>query len=283
MSPVAAARHSNQRITLVMLVLISITVLTLDYHGEASHAIGHIRNGFATALSPIQRGIQATLHPVGDLFSASIHYGSLEAENARLRAENGDLQRELYANTYAEHAAASLKALSGLPFVGSLQAVPAQVAERASSNFASTVEISVGSSEGVGAGMPVVAEQGLIGTVISASSTTAVVQLVDDTRQTIGVADTSGRTFLLSGQGGDEPLSLRSGGATSAAPNVGAELETTGQTNDDPSSIYPAGIPVGIVRSVHAVPGNAVSGTAVPVVNLDTLDFVEVLLWAPSA
>ena len=56
----AVSRHSNQRITLVTLLLVSVTVLTLDYRGEASRAIGHVRNGFAQVVSPFQRGSSRT-------------------------------------------------------------------------------------------------------------------------------------------------------------------------------------------------------------------------------
>jgi rod shape-determining protein MreC len=280
---VAAPRHSNQRITLVILLLISVTVLTLDYHGEANRGIGHVRNGFAEALSPLQRAAQAVLHPVGDAVSAAFHYGSLQTENAKLREENGELERQLYANGWADSAATTVRALSGLPFVGSLSTIPAQVAEQSTSNFEPTLELNQGWSSGVGKGMPVVGQSGLVGTVLSASESTSTVLLLQDPRQVIGVEDGSGNTYVLSGAGIDTPLTLRSGSATSGSVTKGTVLTTSGQTNDNPAAIYPAGIPVGVVETSAGAAGGATTATVRPIVDDDTLEFVAVLEWLPSA
>jgi rod shape-determining protein MreC len=280
---VAATRHSNQRITLVMLLLVSVTVLTLDYHGEANRAIGHVRNGFAQVVSPFQRAAQAVLHPFGDVVSSAFHYGSLQTENAKLREANGALQRELYANEYAARVSQARAALNNLPFVGTLPTVPAQVTERSSSNFEATIELNQGWSSGVGVGMPVVGQGGLVGTVLSASASTSTVLILQDTRQALGVEDNVGHPFVLSGNGSGRPLLIKSGNAGSTALNKGVLLATSGQTNNNPAALYPAGIPVGVVATSTTGPGGIATGTVTPLVNIDTVEFVDVLEWLPSA
>ena len=279
----AAARHSNQRITLVMLLLVSITVLTLDYHGEANRAIGHVRNGFSQVVSPFQRAAQAVLHPVGDVVSAAFHYGSLQTENAKLRDANGTLQRELYANQYASRVAQARAALDDLPFVGALPAIPAQVTERSASNFELTLELNQGWSAGVGVGMPVVGQSGLVGTILSASASTSTVLILQDPRQALGVEDNVGHPFVLSGNGIGRPLLMKSGNAGGASIQKGVVLTTSGQTNNNPAALYPAGIPVGVVSTSTTAPGGIGTGTVTPLVNVDTVQFVEVLEWLPSA
>jgi rod shape-determining protein MreC len=280
---VAPPRHSNQRITLVMLLLVSLTVLTLDYHGEANRAIGHVRNGFAQVLSPFQRAAQAVLHPVGDVASAAFHYGSLQTQNAKLRQENGALERQLYANAYAARVAKSLAQLDNLPFVGSLPTVQAQVTEGSTSNFELTLELNQGWSSGVGVGMPVVGDSGLVGTILSASSSTSTVLLLQDTRQAVGVQDAVGHSFVLSGGGRGRALAMNAGGTGVAGVKKGTVLTTSGQTNNNPAALYPAGIPVGVVATSSTAPGGVAVGTVTPLVNTDALEFVTVLEWLPSA
>jgi rod shape-determining protein MreC len=266
-----------------MLLLISVTALALDYRGEASRAITHVRHGFDQAISPFQRAAQAALHPVGDVASAAFHYGSLQTENAKLRDENGILQQQLYANAYASKVAAALSALDNLPFVGNLPTVAAQVTDRSTSNFEPTIELDQGWSSGVGDGMPVVGESGLVGTVISASESTATVLLLQDTRQAVGVEDPSGHQYILSGAGADHALTLKSSATESVPVRVGAVVTTTGQTNNNPAALYPAGIPVGVVVTSSAQPGGVATGTVRPFVDTDTLDYVRVIEWLPSA
>jgi rod shape-determining protein MreC len=280
---VAPARHSNQRITFVMLLLVSVTLLTLDYHGEANRAIGHVRNGFSEAVAPFQRAAQSTLHPVGDVVSAAFHYGALETENAKLRDQNGALQRQLYAYGYADRVSATLRSLGDLPFVGTLPTIPAQITERSSSNFEPTLELNQGWSSGVGDGMPVVGQAGLVGTIISASASTSTVLLLSDPRQAVGVQDAAGQPFEVSGGGAGRPLVLKSNTANPQSVANGTMLITSGQTNNSPAALYPAGIPVGVISSSKSAISDITTGSVRPIVNVDTLEFVTVLEWLPSA
>ncbi len=70
--------------------------------------------------------------------------------------------------------------LTHLPFVGNIPVVTAQVVNLNPSNFAATVELDVGTRNGVEPGMPVVGGSGLVGQVLSVSSTTSTVRLITD-------------------------------------------------------------------------------------------------------
>ena len=280
----AFARRTNQRVTLLMLVLASVTVLALDYHGEASRAIGHIRHGVAEVLSPFQRAVAAALHPIGDVVSGSIHYGELQTQNEQLRSKLGALNERLAANNIASESAKQVLSLAGLPFVGDTPTVPAEVISGPASNFEATVEINRGTSSGVGSGMPVVADGGLIGTVTSASANTATVRLISDHRSTVGVRDAKDDLFISSGGGLGHALSLTilPGGTntTTVTARKGDLLETSTQD----AGAYPAGIPVAMVSGVRTpVGGTPQAVSATPVVNLSDLGFVAVVQWVPSA
>ena len=83
-------------------------------------------------------------------------------------------------------ALSQLSALLHLTFVGNLQTVPAQVTDFGTSNFAATIDINVGRSDGVQLSMPVVGNGGLVGQVVRVSRHTATVRLITDGQSAVG-------------------------------------------------------------------------------------------------
>lgn len=273
-------RHTSQRLTLVILIVASLTAITLDYRGPASHALGSIRNAARDALSPVQHVLQDVFRPVGDFFAGAVNYSALANENARLRTEVGTLRREALENAGAEQQLQQLLSLEKLPFLANSKEVLADVISGPSSNFALTFEIDRGTAEGVGSGMPVVSGAGLVGTVVSAGSTTAVVRLLTDPGSAIGVRFPDGTTALANGQGRGNLLSVTEIPSGAPIASRGESLVTSGL---EPAT-YPAGIPVGTVARVRR--GNGALSESVslrPVADLSDLEYVAVVQWLPAA
>ncbi|HUZ19559.1 MAG TPA: rod shape-determining protein MreC [Acidimicrobiales bacterium] len=278
----AATRRTSQRVTLLMLVLASVTVLTLDYRGEVSHGIGHIRNGARDVLAPLQRGIAAALHPVGDLFAGAARYGSVQAQNQQLQTSIGELRRKMSEYAAEQQQLRQIAALDKVTFVSNIKMVDAEVLSAPTSNFRDTFELDRGTSSGVAVGEPVVGSNGLVGTVTSAGRSTATVQLITDTRSSVDIrlgANASG-FGVVTGRGLGERLNLQ---LVSGSPNAKETVYTAG-TVAAGAGAYPAGLPVGTVSSVHSSPGGfSKTATVTPLANLDSLQYVGVLLWLPSA
>jgi len=273
---VAIVRGSNQRLTLLILLLVSLTVLTLDYHGSVSRGIGHLRNGVMDVLSPFQRGTTAVLHPIGDVVSGAIHYGQLETQNAQLRAQIGVLQRRTAQESYNLSAARQIEELGHLNFVN-VPSVAGQIVAPASSNIDQTIQIDLGSSAGVGPGMPVVGPSGLVGIIKSSSGSQSIVELVTDPR--FNVAVLLGSSFF-SATGNGTGLTLEQLVPHSAIPHRGQVAITSGQDNGD----FPPGLPVGTVSSVTTnSTGSLARLTVTPSVNISQLQYVSVLQWLPPA
>jgi rod shape-determining protein MreC len=268
-------RNTSQRLTLVILLLTSITVVTIAYRGEARHVVSSVRNGVADVLSPVQRGISAVLDPIGNLFSGVVNYGGSLSENQRLQLEVGQLRRRLLEANQAQQQLDQLQSDENLPYADGIPEVLAQVISSPASNFDLTIEIDRGTSNGVGSGMPVVAGPGLVGMVVSASSSTATVQLLTDPRSDIGVRYGAGDVAVAQGQGQGNPLQLQYVSETSAATR-GEPVVTSGLD----TAAYPSGIPVGTVSSVRHTGGSLTSEVLVtPIVNLNVLQYVAVLQW----
>lgn len=280
----ATRRTTNQRITLLMLVLASVTVLTLDYHGEANTLITRARTSVGDALAPIQRVIADVLHPIGDAVAGSVHYGALQRQNQVLEGQIGALRREVQADDEASAEAKVLLRLDHLPFVGNLAHRDATVISGPTSDFEDTLEIDQGTSSGVAPGMPVVGGSGFVGTVISAGRSQAVVRLLQDARSAIGVrlGLTGNDVGVITGQGRQSKLSLQLFSTNS--PIHRGEYAYTSGTSAAGVSAYPSGIPVATVTAVHRSPGGlGVDVTLAPLVDPTTLEYVAVLLWTPPA
>jgi rod shape-determining protein MreC len=272
-------RNTSQRLTLVILLLASITVITVAYKGEARRATTSVRDGAADVVSPIQRAIAAVLHPVGNFFAGMTDYGGALAENQRLQLEVGQLRRQLIESQQAKAQLDQLQADEDLPFVDGIPEVLAEVISSPSSNFQLTIEIDRGTSNGVGVGMPVVSGIGLVGSIIAAGGHTAVVQLVTDPRSDVGVRFGSGNVAVAQGQGEGDPLELEDVSETSAT-TTGAAVVTSGLD----VAAYPSGIPVGTVSSVRHPGGSLTTDVLVtPLVNASALQYVAVLQWLSPA
>ncbi len=272
-------RNTSQRLTLIILVLLSVTAITLDYRGQASHVIRDVRNAARDAVSPVQRVLSDALHPIGDLFSGAVNYGSVVRQNEKLRSELGALRRQALENEGAEHELQELLDEENLPYVQNIPTLEAAVVSGPSSNYQETFEIDRGTSSGVGVGMPVVVAAGLLGTVISAGSDTAVVRALTDPGSAWGISfGIPPSVAVADGQGAGYQLSLDD--VTANTPvHVGEPVFSSGIAG----AALPAGLPIGTVSSVHYVGGNLTKSVLVkPLASYSAYSFVTVLLWFPA-
>lgn len=270
-------RSGRSRSTLVLLVLVSITVITLDFRGGG--LLSTLRRGAADALAPVQEAADAVLGPVGDAVSGVTRSGALERENDELRARVAELEGEALRGADAEAELDQLLALEGMSRFTDLPSVSARVIGTTVSNFEQTIQLDVGADDGVGEDMPVVTGAGLAGRVVEVSRTRSVVRLVSDPTSAVGVRLPSGDLGVAEGSGRGRPLELRLVDLTTVVEH--GELVVTSGIDD---SVFPGGIPLGRVEGVAAaVEGGLEQEVAVaPVVDLDRLRFVEVLRTEPS-
>lgn len=271
-------RSARPRFTLLLLVLTAITLLTLDERG--ARVVGTVRNAARDAFAPVTSAAESVFEPVGDVFQGIVHYGDLEAENARLREQLAARQGE---QLQAQDAQRELKALldqQELEYLGDIPTVAARVVATSPNNFELTIEIDRGTGDGVVKGMPVVSGAGLVGRVVEAGRTRSTVLLLNDPQSSVGVRLTSsGDVGVATGQGLRSPL-----GVDLIDPATVVPPEEVVVTSGLQQSVFPPGIPVGRVSSATARPGELQQDVSiVPVVDLRRLTFVKVLQWSPRA
>ena len=271
-------RPARSRFTLLLLVLTSVTLLTLDYRGSGSGAIETVKNGVRDAFAPVQRASDRVFAPVGDFVGGILHYGDLEAENERLRDEIADLRGDVYRADDADRERRALLDQLDLPLPEDIPRVDARVVSTSPSNFAFTVEIDKGTGSGVATGMPVVTGAGLVGRITEVSKTRAVVQLLTDKEFSVGIRlGETGDVGVASGTGSLHSMTLDLIDPTTTV-NEGDVVVTSGLQQ----SQFPPGYPVGKVTSKELRP-NALQQdvTIEPVVDLERLTFLTVLQWNP--
>jgi rod shape-determining protein MreC len=148
------------------------------------------------------------------------------------------------------------------------------------SNFRDDITISKGRDQGVTVGDAVVAGGGLIGQVVEASHSTAMVQLINDPRSSVGVAygptnQLYGEAF---GQGAGKGLSVQFVSSNTTVSR-GEKMYTDGLNGAE----LPAGIPVGSVLSFHPSVGGGSSQVIIdPAANMTQLAYVAVVQWSPG-
>lgn len=271
-------RPARSRFTLLLLVLTAVTLLTLDYRGAGSGAIGAIKDGVRDAFAPVQRVSDRVFAPVGDFVGGIVHYGDIEAENERLRQEIADIRGDLYRADDADRERRALLDQLDLPLPEDIPRVDARVVSTSPSNFAFTVEIDKGTSSGVAIGMPVVTGAGLVGRVTEASRNRSVVQLLTDKKFSVGIRiGETGDVGVANGTGSLSRLTVDLVDPSTEVPD-GEILVTSGLQQ----SQFPPGYPVGRVVDREVRP-NALQQdvTIEPVVDLERLTFLTVLQWTP--
>ena len=273
-------RSRRPRTILLILVLVSVTIVTLDARGSLRSVTSGLRTVAADSMSPVRSLVNAVTRPVGSFLAGSVHYGAVSQQNQKLQAEVGRLRQQVLQQNDAEQRLRQLTALENLPFAGNLQEVACQVIAYNTSDFAATVTIDKGRADGVTIGMPVVGSGGLVGMVVLASHHTATVRLVTDGQSVVGAAyGAAGTPAIVAGQGWGKPLSGQLVPADTRLPR-GTLFSTSGLQG----AAFPPGIPV--ARVIRASTGTVASQeivTLAPVVDLAHLRYVAVLLWGPAS
>ena len=274
-----ATRRTRRSITtFVVLVLVSVLLLAFDGQASSSVSSGIKRIGSAV-LSPVVGVVNTVTRPIGGFFAGAINYGSVENENARLRALVSQLEVKSASASRDQRQLAQLLALKDLPYLGSLSTVTCATTSLNVSNFAATIGLDKGTSSGVAVGMPVVGSGGLVGQVIDATSSASTVRLVTDGQSRVGaIFGKSTILGIVNGVSGNSPLSV-----SYVPPNSRVFRGERLLTNGLQGAQYPPGIPVGTVLSAET-PINApqMEISVKPAADLSHLGYVDVVLWETS-
>ncbi len=279
MRPTSPGRRPS-RAVLVLLLLASFTLITLDVRGGSDSPLEPVRSAMGDVLGPVENTTAAAVRPFAAIPGFFRTTGGLRRDVARLEAENSQLKGELAGVSVDRNRAAELDGLLATSKSSGYALVPARVvAMGPAQSFSRTVTIDAGTRAGIRPDMTVLNNDGLVGRVVRADRSTATVLLLVDQDSVVGGRlGSSMEVGLLRGRGtvgGDERLDLDLVDP-SATVNRDDVLVTWGSKKGAP---YVAGVPIGRVTAVASTPRQqSVQAVISPYVDFTSLDLVGVVV-----
>jgi rod shape-determining protein MreC len=169
---------AGRRRTMILLLLSSILLITLDLRGNA--VFNAARSGFGYAMRPFEIAGEVVTRPVTRVWDGMTKVDDLERENARLQQQIDTQRSDQVAAQAALQENYELRRALNLESLASLELKTCQVIGSSPSNFDQRVEIDCGSLDSLRVGMPVVNDAGLVGKITNVSPETSIVMLVSD-------------------------------------------------------------------------------------------------------
>jgi rod shape-determining protein MreC len=224
-------------------------------------------------MSPALRAVAWLDRTVAGGFQGVISLFTARSEVERLREENDELRREIAALSHALRRLGQLPGLTATAEALTLPTIAVEVLSRQGSIFL----INAGSDEGIHTGTPVVAPRGLVGTVIETAPHIAMVRLMTEESVSVTALVASGeRPGLIQGRGALRPLSFLP--EDQGLPlQVGQEIITAGHEG----SLFPPGIPIGVVSEIGATERGLLRALVEPHVDLGRLSGLLVVIGPP--
>lgn len=285
----------RRRAVLALLVALSLLLLTA-YFGESSGGGLHsLQRGALSVLAPVQEGASRALKPFRDF--AGWFGDTLDArgERDKLRSERNRLRREVIGAETARRENQQLRRLVALDNSGSLEGfepVTARVIGRSPTVWYATINVDKGTGDGLRVDQPAVSGDGLVGKVTAVTRGAAQITLITD--HTSGVsakvvtpvltAQGNGITGLVQTAVGN-PQDLRLDFIPRRARlREGDRIVTAGSRSDKLESLFPPGIPIGVVTRADEEELSQFQRVHIRAyADLRKLDFVQILVPGSGA
>ena len=232
-------------VIITSLILVVLVVFT----NTDSEKISVIENITSYIVMPIENGLTYLKNKLNnnDKFFENIE--QLKAENDSLKKNKSELEQKLREFEIIKNENEQLKQQLNLAEkYGEFTTVPGTIISRDISNYSKTLVINIGSENGIKEKMTVIADEGLVGYVVSTTDKTAKIQtIIDSASNTSCLASSTRDTMICKGTIENKPQLSASNIATDARIIQGDSVETSGL-----GGIYVKGISVGKIKKVNA-------------------------------
>lgn len=231
-------------IIITIIILIFLVVITNTDIAKMSY----VENIVSTLVMPIQNGLTYLKGKLtgNDSFFQDIN--NLKEENENLKKKNSELEQSLREYEIVKSENDTLKEYMNLKDkYKDYTTMPAYVINKDISNYSNTVVINVGEKDGIKENMTVIADEGLVGHVISVTDHTAKVQTIIDTATAVtSTISTTKDTIIVQGTLENSEELKATYIPTDATVLQGDNVETSGL-----GGIYPKGIHIGTIKEVY--------------------------------
>jgi rod shape-determining protein MreC len=280
-------RAFRARLVAAVLVLVSLGLITV-YFRESSEGPLHASQRIGVSvLMPFEVAGERVARPFRDAWAWTSDLLDAKGENEKLREDNERMRAELIALQINSRDAADLSGIAAYisrpNYPEDFDPVVATIIGRPPSPYEQKITISAGSEDGIVKNAPVVTEEGLVG---------LVTELTDDAAQITLLTDQDSAVSALVPASGAAGV-VRHGASSSSlfldlvekdlVVEEGDTVVTAGWTTERFESLFPRGIPIGVVESVGQQDVDLFKRIQVaPLVDFDSLSLVAVLLKKPG-
>jgi rod shape-determining protein MreC len=259
--------------TFITLVVLGILLMTFHVRLEGGGVVGIMRTGAQTIVAPMQKGASYVVNPIADAVDGLGNIAGMREENRALAAALEEAEAKLIAVQDQLARLELFEELYGLDIAGSnIGTTVANVIGRAG-EFDAGLVIDRGTTHGIAVGQPVVDTSGyVVGTVSSVTPLSAMIVPITASREGVQVL-VGTQIGRLTSQINSPEMRLEI--IEAREPVLAGDRIVTSAA----SVSFPAGLPVGEVLEASGVQTAAISTTALPYMNIDTLRLVVVLAW----
>lgn len=272
---------TKRRVVVGLLALASLALLSVYFRESDDGALHGAQGAGATVVRPFQVGAERVARPFRDLYGWFDGLLSAKSENEELRRRLQEAERLAIENRTAAQENLDLREALGfqdLPGLRDFRQVNTRVVGAQSLQFSRRLVIAAGSDAGIRRHAPVLAAGTLVGAVTEVTSDTALVTLLTDEASAVAARTIRGNALglLESGEGGSLVLNNVTKDRDVA---VGDLVATSGSRSEQLPSLFPRGIPIGLVTSVSQTDTEPFKQVQVQATaDLSNLDVVTVLV-----
>ena len=239
--------YQNKKAGTIGIIITIIILILIVIFSNGENNTSFFENAASNLVMPIQNGLTYLKNKISGNNTFFTDINNLQQENEELKQKNSELEQSLRELENIRTENETLKEYLNLTEkYGEYNTIPGYVINKDISNYSKTVVINLGSNDGVAENMTVIADQGLVGYVISVTDTTAKVQTIVDTASSVSCIMSSNDESIVCKGTMEDDSSLRAMYIpTDSNIAQGESIETSGL-----GGIYPKGIHVGTVEKV---------------------------------
>ena len=227
-------------------ITIIILILIVVFSNKESNT-SFFENAANKLVMPIQNGLTYLKNKISGNSTFFTDINNLKIENEDLKQKNSELEQSLRELENIKTENETLKEYLGLTEkYGEYKTIPAYIINKDISNYSKIITINMGKLEGIEENMTVIADEGLVGHIISVTDTTAKVRTIIDTSSSVSCLMSTNKDSIICKGTLDSNTEVKAMYISTDANLIqGDSVETSGL-----GGVYPKGIHVGTVKKI---------------------------------
>lgn len=239
--------YKNKKAEIIGIIITIVILIIIVIFSNGDNNTSFLENAVSNIVMPVQNGLTYLKNKLSGNSTFFADINNLKEENKKLEEENSKLEQSLRELETIKAENNTLKEYLNLTEkYGEYKTIPGYVINKEISNYSKIIVINIGQKEGIEENMTVIADEGLVGHVISVTDNTSKVQLIIDTASSVSCSMSTQDSIVCKGTLDDK--------STLKAMYLPPELNIIQGDNIVTSGlggIYPKGIHVGTIRKVE--------------------------------